>query len=251
MGCRVILIGTIHYRGIKDYLVDYGSFKNVLKKVQVIIVESPVHNFSLKSITKAPGIYLGEKVRNTMISLFQFITKLHSNEGFSERSSLRVICKEIGLTLQYVEIEEVPRASKSDEAKVNAVKCRDFSFDEAISSMGPLSVILNYLLLLISIIFFIGGLYDILNGDYNSIWAGFILLLISILPTNWLWARLVKKWDHRRNKVALEYCKRLISHGYNRILLVYGNSHMRELKELFISENIELEIIQTKIPSSK
>lgn len=247
MAAKVYLLGTVHILPIDKIIKDLSAFENLMRDMEVTIIEAPVSKPTTKTKLKAPALYLGLFIYYIFSKTAKWINNVISKRGNGDRDSFMLFLNQkIKRDISKIDLEQL--TPKANSSSINIVPCYDADLNKDVNNKGFGYIIINYIALVILIILLISGVGSILINKSNFV--SYIFIALSIFIPFEFFTNYIEKNNKlaERNNIAVNYCKEVINKGYTRILLFYGNEHILDINQKLKNSQIETEVIDVEIP---
>jgi hypothetical protein len=235
---KIYLLGTIHTIPINKLIKDPKFLDSVFTSIDTIVVEAPSSISKRKLLLKAPLLVVGIY----FFKVFQFSGSIIPSLLYKESSkTIQNIKKNLERLMKDYKITDSMDNLESN--KINVLKCRDFIIDDW-ANKNYLFVFLNvFLILLLFVGYSISTLKLFNSNPFVELGVGLVSLVVVLSPII-LFLYMIDSTLHQRNKVAVDYITAVFNRNKKPILVLYGKSHINEIKNLLDKNSIDSVIMK-------
>ena len=235
---KVYLLGTIHTIPINKMVKDSKILDSIFTSVSAIVVEAPNSTPKRNLLLKAPllvfGIYF--------FKIFQFSGSIIPSLLYKESSKTTQNVKENleRLKKNYIITDSIDNLEGD---KTNIIKCRDFIIDDWVNKNYSFIFLNFFLIALLFIVYSLSALKLSTSSLLIELIVDLASLVIVFSPII-LFLYMIDSTLHQRNQVAVNYISTVFNRDKKPILVLYGKSHINEIKNLLDKNSISSIILK-------
>ena len=235
---KIYLLGTIHTIPINKLIKDPRFLDSVFTSIDTIIVEAPESVSKRKLLLKAPLLVVGLY----FFKIFQFSGSVIPSLLYKESSkTIQNIKKNLERLKKSYKITD--SVDNLESNKINVLKCKDFIIDDWVNKNYCFVLLNAVLILLFFVVYSISALKLFNSSPFVELGVGLVGLVVVFSPIILFWY-MINSTLHQRNKVAVDYITTVFNRNKKPVLVLYGKSHINEIKDLLDKNAIDSVIMK-------